>query len=68
MNVEHTHVWLEKLFPADVYVAAHLNLIRLGREICFARRPDCPACPLQALCVYYAATYLADHQSSEVRN
>ncbi|MDO5662888.1 MAG: endonuclease III [Brachybacterium sp.] len=27
-----------------------LRLILLGRRICTARRPDCPACPLQDVC------------------
>jgi endonuclease-3 len=50
MSVEQTHVQLAQLLPADTYAAAHLNLIRLGREVCHARKPDCPACPLQDLC------------------
>ena len=50
MSVEQTHVQLAQLLPADTYAAAHLNLIRLGREVCHARKPDCPKCPLQDLC------------------
>ena len=65
MNVEQAHGFLEKLFPVDTYAAAHLNLIRLGRAICFARRPDCPACPLTDLCVYYASTYLPSRQNGD---
>ena len=52
MSVEDTHTWLESLFPPDSYYAAHLNLIRLGREVCAARRPDCSHCPLRGLCNY----------------
>jgi endonuclease-3 len=54
MSVEQAHPHLETLFPPQTYYAAHLNLIRLGREICQARRPLCPLCPLQNLCHYYA--------------
>jgi endonuclease-3 len=54
MSVEQAHEYLEALFPPESYYAAHLNLIRLGREICAARRPYCPACPLQQWCAYYA--------------
>jgi endonuclease-3 len=54
MNVEQAHVYLEKLFPPETYAAAHLNIIRLGREICHARRPDCARCPLQSICAYAA--------------
>lgn len=54
MNVEKAHDHLAGQFPPQSYYAAHLNIIRLGREICQARRPNCPACPLQDLCAYYA--------------
>ena len=54
MTVESAHGHLAGLFPPESYYAAHLNLIRLGREICQARRPNCFACPLQDLCDYYA--------------
>jgi len=52
MPVEEAHRRLEKLFQPDAYYAAHLNIIRLGREICQARKPDCPRCPLRGLCNY----------------
>jgi endonuclease-3 len=55
MTVEQAHPHLAALLPPETYYAAHLNLIRLGREICQARRPNCPACPLQDLCDYYKA-------------
>ncbi len=58
MNAEKAHDHLEALFPPETYYPAHLNLIRLGREICNARRPDCPACPLQDLCNYYTEVFL----------
>ena len=37
--------------PADAY-ELHVNLIRHGRRICSARNPDCPRCPLLAVCPY----------------
>ena len=55
MSAEQAHAHLADLLPPEAYYAAHLNLIRLGREICHARRPDCPVCPVQDLCDYYAA-------------
>jgi endonuclease-3 len=55
MTVENAHDHLAQLFPVETYYAAHLNIIRLGREICQARRPICSACPLGALCNYYTA-------------
>jgi endonuclease III len=52
MTVEQAHPHLESLFPPETYYAAHLNLIRLGREICTARRPYCEKCPIIKLCDY----------------
>ena len=54
MNVEKTHKLMEELFNPDQYSAAHLNIIRLGREICQARKPLCPQCPLQDNCCYFS--------------
>jgi len=56
MSVEQAHPHLESLFPPEAYYAAHLNIIRLGREICQARKPDCPACPIRHLCNFGRAT------------
>jgi len=55
MTVEDAHTHLEKLFPPETYYAAHLNIIRLGREICAARKPACERCPLRNLCNYAKA-------------
>jgi len=52
MTVEQAHPYLESLFPPETYYAAHLNLIRLGREVCGARKPNCAACPIRELCDY----------------
>ena len=52
-NLEQTHDLMEQLIdPADYY-AGHLNLIRLGREICHAHKPDCFNCPVSDLCDYF---------------
>lgn len=52
ISVEEAHTYLESVFPEQTYYAAHLNLIRLGREICYARKPECRRCPLLTLCKY----------------
>lgn len=54
MSVEDAHPHFESLLPPETYYAAHLNIIRLGREICSARKPDCPRCPLRAQCDFAA--------------
>jgi endonuclease-3 len=50
MSVEEAHKHLEGLFPEEAYSSLHLNIIRLGREVCQARKPNCPACPIRYLC------------------
>jgi endonuclease-3 len=41
---------LMPLIPRKEWSAFSLRLIYLGREICFARRPRCPICPLRDVC------------------
>lgn len=56
MTVEQAHPHLEAVFPPATYYAAHLNIIRLGREVCHARKPLCPQCPVRELCEYKEKT------------
>jgi len=56
ISVEKTHPYLEDVFPPETYYAAHLNIIRLGREVCAARKPNCPVCPVRELCDYEPKT------------
>jgi endonuclease-3 len=57
MNPDTAHHYLASLFSPETYYSAHLNIIRLGREICTARNPDCPCCPLRDICEYYDEEY-----------
>ena len=41
---------LEPHVPAGAHVPLHLNLIRLGRELCKPRNPLCTSCPLLPVC------------------
>jgi Predicted EndoIII-related endonuclease len=50
LDVEKTHLFLEAAIDPKLYYAGHLNLIRLGRETCHARKPDCAHCPLNDIC------------------
>lgn len=54
LTVEQTHILMEQLIAPDEFYAGHLNIIRLGREICHARKPDCSHCPVSDLCVFYS--------------
>lgn len=56
INVDQTHSLMEQLVDPSDFYAGHLNLIRLGREICHARKPDCFHCPVNSLCAYFAST------------
>jgi endonuclease III len=49
-NPDATTDALEAALPPSDYFAFHVNLIRLGREICKAPRPRCEACPLRERC------------------
>ncbi len=52
-NPEKVEQDLTKLFPEkDWTLTSHL-LIWHGRRCCYARSPDCPACPLKNLCEFY---------------
>jgi endonuclease-3 len=51
LNAEQSHSYLEGIIPPERYGSGHLNLIRLGREICQARKPNCPVCPLNPICL-----------------
>jgi len=57
MNPEKAHKFLGEQFSPDTYYPVHLNLIRLGREICKARQPFCEQCPLNKICDYYRNEY-----------
>ncbi len=53
MSNEKAHRYLAEIFPPETYAAAHLNIIRLGREVCHPRKPECSICVLNSLCDYY---------------
>ncbi len=55
-SYEAAHIHLARLFEPQYYAADHLNLIRLGREVCQARRPKCSECPLRRMCPVGRAT------------
>jgi endonuclease-3 len=43
---------LEPLVSRAAALPLHLNLIRLGREVCRPREPRCPVCPLRGVCAH----------------
>jgi endonuclease-3 len=55
MTADAAHEHLAGLFDPGQYASAHLNLIRLGREVCHARKPDCARCVLRRMCPFFRA-------------
>jgi endonuclease III len=53
MSAEQAHGILTEMAgrrrPAQIY-AAHVGLVRHGRRVCHARRPQCSECPLAGIC------------------
>ncbi len=43
---------LEKVLPKEHWILYNIQIIRLGREICIARRPKCDQCFLNGICIY----------------
>ena len=50
---EQVQRFLERVVPEDERYNLHMNLIRLGREVCLARAPRCGPCFLQDLCEHH---------------
>ncbi len=49
---EDPHARMNRILPKDPHFMRqlHLHLIRLGRDVCRPRRPECGRCPLADLC------------------
>jgi endonuclease-3 len=46
------HRLMDELAPNGKFYSLHVNLIRLGRQICRPREPLCEQCPLIEYCDY----------------
>jgi endonuclease-3 len=51
--LERAHDLLEEALQPEEMYPFHVELIRLGRDICRAPRPICGLCPLTDVCAYY---------------
>jgi endonuclease-3 len=56
MTPEGAFEILQPLVPAGSSYSFHVNLIRLGREVCKAGKPRCAACPVETECRYPSKT------------
>jgi len=52
VSAGRAHALLGPAVPAGRHLELHLNLIRLGRERCRARTPECPGCPIRGECAH----------------
>lgn len=52
MTDTKAHRLLDELAPTGKFYSLHVNLIRLGRQICRPREPSCERCPLIEYCDY----------------
>ena len=50
-----TEEQLKEAIPQEDWSKAHHWLIWHGRRICHAQKPDCPHCPLSAVCDFFVA-------------
>ncbi|GBD92523.1 ultraviolet N-glycosylase/AP lyase [bacterium BMS3Abin05] len=51
-SAEKAHSILGDWVPPEEAYSVHINLLRLGRTICLARKPKCDKCPVWDLCDY----------------
>jgi endonuclease-3 len=66
VNAEVAHETLARAIPAEWQHTLHVDLIRLGREICHARAPECERCPLRAECRYFWTQVQQGHLGASV--
>ena len=50
-----TEEQLKEAIPQEDWSKAHHWLIWHGRRVCHAQKPDCPHCPLSAVCDFFVA-------------
>ncbi len=52
-SAANAHRLLGQWVPKGEAFSLHINLLKLGRTICKARRPKCEMCPIRDVCDYY---------------
>ena len=55
-TADQTAAQLEDNAPAWTFHDGHFWLIQFGKAICVSRKPRCETCPVNDLCLYFAAT------------
>ncbi len=52
VSVDAAHTLFAQVIPPEWVYPLHVNLIRHGRQVCHAQRPQCSICPLYHECAY----------------
>ena len=52
VNADQAHTAFAKMTPPEWVYPLHVNLIRHGRQICHAQRPECTKCTLYTECAF----------------
>jgi endonuclease-3 len=43
---------LKELYPQKDWAGISMRLVQFGRDVCDAKNPNCPACPLADRCLF----------------
>jgi endonuclease-3 len=49
-SADRAHDIMDAIVPDDIKFRLHINLIEHGRQVCKARKPNCPECCLNDIC------------------
>ncbi|MBN2028106.1 MAG: endonuclease III [Actinobacteria bacterium] len=49
-SADRAHDIMDELVPDDIKFRLHINIIEHGRQVCKARKPNCPGCCLNDIC------------------
>lgn len=52
VSADQAHEVFAKITPPEWVYPLHVGLIKQGRQICHAQRPECGRCPLYNECAY----------------
>jgi len=53
-SAEKTFWEMRPVVPKGKSFSLHMNFLKLGRTICYARKPRCENCPINHLCDFYS--------------
>ena len=70
VNADQAHEVFATITPQEWIYPLHVNLIRHGRQVCHAQRPNCMQCTLYSECAYVGSvnpqeTSIAGYRASE---